>query len=375
MFEHAKVFGSASLVAALTLCAFGSVTAAPPAYPDTRAALQRLTESDGAPGALLEVRDGGGRTVLTSGVADLDTHAPLAGDSRFRIGSMTKMFVATVVLQLVGEGRIALDAPVEQYLPGLIHGNGNDGHDITVRQLLQHTGGLPDYVQYLDLSQIVEAPATHHDPTELVRVALEHPRVFAPGTDWQYSNTGYVLAGMIIEKVTGRPYGDEIQRRIVAPLGLADTSVPGDDQAIPGTHSRGYLRPQDSVIDTTAFNPSVAGASGAVISTVSDLNRFLDALVNGRLLRPAELQAMMTTRPTGDSDGSAYGLGLISSPLPCGGTYWGHDGGIPGFRSLGGITTDGRTATAMENLFTAGDDTLNADLRTAVTTALCESAR
>ncbi|WP_040806760.1 serine hydrolase domain-containing protein [Nocardia concava] len=375
MFKYAKAFGSASLVATLMLCTYGSVAATPPGYPDTRTALQRLTEADGAPGALLEVRDAHGRTVLTSGVANRDTHAPMTGDARFRIGSMTKIFVATVVLQLVGEGRLDLDAPVERYLPGVVRGDGYDGHDITVRQLLQHTSGLPDYVDFLDLTQITTSPATHHDPMELVRLALAQPRTFAPGTGWHYSNTGYLLAGMIIDKVTGHPYAEEIDSRIIRPLALTDTLVPGDDQEIPGTHSQGYLKSADSMVDITRFNPTVAGASGAMISTASDLNRFLDALVNGRLLRPAELQAMMTTRPTGDSDGSAYGLGLISTPLPCGGSYWNHDGGTPGFRSLGGATSDGRTATAMANLLAPGDDILAADLSAAVTTALCESAR
>ncbi|WP_433599195.1 serine hydrolase domain-containing protein [Nocardia sp. CA-135953] len=349
------------------------MTTPPPGYTDVRAILQRLTGTDGAPGALLEVSDAHGRTVLTSGVANTETHAPIAGDSRFRIGSMTKMFVATVVLQLVAEQRVRLDTPVEQYLVGVITGNGNDGHDITVRQLLQHTSGLPDYLDYLDLNEVLTTPAAHHDPLELVQLALNHRRLFAPGTGQQYSNTNYVLAGMLIEKVTGRPYGQEIEHRVIAPLGLHDTSIPGDETAIPGTHPQGYAKPDNTLVDMTEVNPSVAGASGAMISSAADLNRFLDALVNGRLLQPSELRAMMTTHPTGDSSSGTYGLGLESSPLPCGGVYWGHDGGILGFQALGGATTDGRSVTVMTNLYPGSTDATATGMRTALTTALCES--
>ncbi|MCO5993857.1 serine hydrolase domain-containing protein [Actinoallomurus rhizosphaericola] len=359
-----------------TTAAARARAAAPAAapYADVREILQRLTAVDGAPGALAEVSDAHGRTVMTSGAADTGTRAPMAGGSRFRIGSMTKMFVATVVLQLVGEHRVALDAPVERYLPGVIRGNGNDGRDITVRQLLQHTSGLPDYLSYLTPQQILNDPLAHHDPRDLVGIALAHPSLFAPGTGWKYSNTNYLLAGMLIENVTGHPYGQEIDRRVSRRLGLRDTSVPGDEPGISGTHPRGYAKPGSSgLVDVTAFNPSVAGASGAMISSGADLDRFLGALVNGRLLRPAELRAMMTTRPTGDSSGRAYGLGLQSRPLPCGGLYWGHDGDIFGFETMGGVTPSGRAVTVMANLDPGGSDAQDADMRTAVTTALCES--
>ncbi len=146
--------------------------------------LRRLTTHDGVPGALAEVRDRRGNTVLTSGVADVDSHAPVHRDSRFRIGSMTKMFTATTVLQLVEEGDVRLDAPVERYLPGVIRGHGNDGRKITVRQLLQHTSRLPDFLDYLRPQDIVADPLAHHDPRDLVALALQHPPVDKPDTDW-----------------------------------------------------------------------------------------------------------------------------------------------------------------------------------------------
>ncbi|HEU5026382.1 MAG TPA: serine hydrolase domain-containing protein [Spirillospora sp.] len=338
------------------------------------AILERLTTDDGAPGALLEVRDRDGGTVLTSGVGDVRDRTPVPRDSRFRIGSVTKTFVATVVLQLVGEHRVVLDAPVERYLPGVIRGHGNDGRRITVRQLLQHTSGLPDYLDYVTPQDILKDPLAHHDLRDMVDVALTHHRVFKPGRKWQYSNTNYLVAGLLIENVTGRPYGEEITRRIIGPLGLHATSVPGDSPAIPGPHPRGYVRPGEGapLMDVTELNPTVAGPGGGMVSSASDLGRFMAALLDGRLLGPAQLREMMRTRPTGNADGRAYGLGLESRPLPCGGLYWGHTGDMLGFETVTGATAGGRQATVMVNLDPGGSDAQDADMEAAVQTALCE---
>ncbi|NGO48894.1 serine hydrolase domain-containing protein [Streptomyces ureilyticus] len=339
-----------------------------------RELLHRLTTVDGAPGALAEVRDRRGSTVLTSGVADVKTHAPVRRDSRFRIGSMTKTFVATVMLQLVGERRVVLDAPVDRYLPGVVRGHGNDGRKITVRQLLQHTSGVPDILDHLRPQEILKDPLAHHDTRDLVNIALAHPPTFEPGTGWRYSSTGYLLAGMIIERVTGHPYGEEIRRRIITPLGLRETHVPGDASAIPGPHPRGYVRPgEDAPLrDITAISPSVGGAAGEMISSGGDVNRFLDALVRGELLRPAQLREMTKTRPTGNPDGRAYGLGLESRPLPCGGLYWGHTGDFLGYETAAGATVHGRQATVMVNLGPGASDAQSDDMKAAVQTALCE---
>ncbi|MGR4853923.1 serine hydrolase domain-containing protein [Streptomyces sp. LARHCF252] len=344
-----------------------------------RALMHRLTTADGAPGALVATRDRGGSAVLTSGVADVDSQVPVRGDSRFRIGSMTKPFVATVVLQLVGEHRVDLDAPVERYLPGVVRGHGNDGRVITVRMLLQQTSGLPNYLDYLNPQDILKDPLAHHDTRDLVNLALAHPPTFEkpgakPGSEWHYSNTNYLLAGMLIEKVTGHSYGEEIRRRIIEPLGLHDTSVPGDATSIPGPHPRGYVRPGEDapLMDITAFTPSIAGVSGEMISSGTDLNRFLGALVRGKLLRPAQLKAMMKTRSTGSDDGRAYGLGLESRPLPCGGLYWGHGGDVFGYQTAGGATADGRQTAVMTNVDPGGTDAQDDDMKAAVQTGLCE---
>src|SRR5262249_21132742 len=162
----------------------------------------------------------------------------------------------------------------------------------------QHTSGLPDYVRYLSFPDIIAHPYVHRDPAELLSLALAHPPVFPPGTSWSYSNTNYLLAGMLIEKVTGHPYGEEIRRRILTPLGLRQTYVPTDDPAIPGPHPRGYVRTDAGLVDRTEFNPSVAIASGSMISSGPDMSRFFTALIGGRLLHPAQLREMMTTRAT-----------------------------------------------------------------------------
>lgn len=294
-----------------------------------RQVLDRLTGEDGAPGALAQLRTKRGTTTLTSGVADVATQAPMRADCTYRIGSMTKMYVATVVLQLVGEGRVSLDAPVERYLPGVVRANGNDGRNIRVRDLLQHTSRLPDYLAYWTPPQILADRFAHHDLSDLLAVAPAHPPVTVdtPG-GFHYSNTDYVLLSLLIEKVTGRSYGTEISQRIVKPLGLRSTSVPGDASTIPGTHPRGYVKPSADAdpMDVTEFNPTVAAGAGDMISSASDMSRFLGAFLGGQLLPRAELARMTDVEPTGHAGSRAYGLGLERWSLPCGGVFWGHQG-------------------------------------------------
>jgi D-alanyl-D-alanine carboxypeptidase len=372
LFRFARTIGCA-LTLALAASAAPAASASGGDHTTLRQVLHRLTTADGAPGALVGVRDRSGSMVLTSGVADLATGAPVPAGARWRIGSATKTFVATVVLQLVAEHRVALDAPVERYLPGVVRGHGNDGRRITVRELLQHTSGLPDVLTYLTPQQILADRYAHHDTIDLVKIALAHRRLFRPGEDWRYSNTDYLVAGLIVERVTGHPYGTEVQRRILTPLGLRATSVPGDRVTIPGPHPLGYVRPGEDAapIEVTELNPTVAGPAGGMISSAADLARFFGALVGGRLLPPAELREMMTTRDTGGAYDRAYGLGLERKTLPCGGVYWGHDGDMLGFATATGVTTDGRAATVMVNLDPGGSDAQESDLQTALQTALC----
>ncbi|WP_242438514.1 serine hydrolase domain-containing protein [Streptomyces sp. CB00455] len=320
-----------------------SATAA--ARPDpVQQGLGALVRDDGMPAALASVMDRAGRTrTYTAGVGDLATGAKVPADGQVRIGSTTKTFTAVTVLQLVGEGRIALDSPVETYLPGLVRGEGIDGRHITVRELLQHTSGLPEYGSDIPDDDL---PHRYFDPRDLLDIAFRHKADFAPGTSWAYSNTNYVVAGLIVQKVTGRPLAEEIDRRIIKRIGLRHTYFPAPgDKTIREPHPRGYHRNAAGapLRDFTEIDPSAAWAAGQLISTNSDVNRFFTALMTGRLLPAAQLAQMRTTVPIGDT-GAGYGLGLMSRPLSCGGVYWGHGGDIPGYETRGGITDDGRAA-------------------------------
>lgn len=310
----------------------------------------------GAPGVLAEADDADGEWNASSGVADRRSQQPRRAGDRFRIGSITKTFVATVLLQLEAEGRIDVDDSVEKWLPGVVRGNGNDGRRITVRQLLDHTSGLYDYTADpgFRAAHFGRAFLSHrydtHTPAELVRIATAHPPLFAPGQGWSYSNTDYVLAGMVIQAVTGHGYAHEIERRILRPLGLHATSLPGTRPYLRGRHGRAYSRlfgaPRGAgVHDVTEFDPSLAGASGEMVSTTGDLIAFLRGLLDGELL-PRRQLVEMTATVASDEPGARYGLGLREQRLSCGTTVWGHDGGIYGSQSTVFTTRDGRHAAA-----------------------------
>jgi D-alanyl-D-alanine carboxypeptidase len=235
--------------------------------------MQRDLNATVVPGVLAEVRAGGRELRGTSGVADLGSGAPVNGDGFFRIGSDTKTFIAVVALQLVAEHRLSLDDTVEHWLPALVSGNGNDGGQITVRQLLQHTSGLHNYT--VDLQARITSPVAARElefhqfsRQDLLNLALASQPDFAPGAGWNYSNTNYILLGMIIEKVTHDSWGNEVTRRIIGPLGLRHTYAPGNSTALPQPHATGYLFfSKDAKIDVTAQNMSWADSAGALIST------------------------------------------------------------------------------------------------------------
>lgn len=306
--------------------------------------LDALVRADHFPGALAAVRGRRGPTRdYVAGVADLATGARMPVNARVRIASNTKMFTATVVLQLVGEGLVELDEPIETYLPGLVQG-------ITVRQLLQHTSGLPDYDEVLLGQDYLAVQHTYFEPRQLVDAALSRPRLFEPGEGWSYSNTNYVLAGLLVQKVTGRPVGEEITRRIIEPLGLRDTYWP-EEQTIRGPHPHSYWPGADGqLVDVTEQDVSAGWAAGQLIGTPRDLNTFLTALIGGRLLKPAQLKEMRTLvdAPEFDTTGTArYGLGLATVNLTCGGVAWTHGGNAPGTVTRNAVTEDGRAATVV----------------------------
>ncbi|MFE6056834.1 serine hydrolase domain-containing protein [Kitasatospora sp. NPDC056446] len=305
------------------------------------AALAALTDLGYSTSALAAVREDG-RLVWrdATGVADLATRAPADPEGRFRIGSSTKTFVATTLLQLVGEHRLDLDDHLESLLPGIVP----NSTGITVRQLLNHTSGVADYTKdpafdFYQPGWLTTGRFTSYSLRDLVGIADRYPPTFAPGQDWKYSNTNYILVAMIIEKLTGHSWSDEVTRRIIRPLHLTGTSLPGDLPFIPGPHAHGYLKTATGPVDVTLLNPSMAGPSGGAVSTTADLTAFLRALFGGRLLRPAELAAMQQTTTHGE--GRTYGLGIQRMDTPCG-PVWGHAGGIPGYLNTMLSSPDGK---------------------------------
>ncbi|MEU3562071.1 serine hydrolase domain-containing protein [Kitasatospora sp. NPDC006786] len=366
----ALALSTAAAVGALTPPAASAASAAAP--PDVvQQGLNALVRTDGVPAALATVRDGRGRTRdYTAGVGDLATGAKVPVGGQVRIGSNTKTFTAVAVLQLVGEGKVDLDAFVDTYLPGLVRGEGGDGRGITVRQLLQHTSGLPDYEGLLD-----EASLRHRyfEPRELLDLALGQKSVSAPGEKFGYSSTNYVLAGLIVQRVTGRPLAEEIDRRIVRRIGLRHTYFPAaGDRTIREAHPKGYRKDSADgpLTDFTELDPSAGWAAGQMISTNADLDRFFtELLVPDRLLPAAQLAQMRATVPVGDS-GMGSGLGVFSRPLSCGGVYWGHGGDIPGYETRGGATDDGRAVNIAVTTVPA-DYAVTRHLEDVVDAALC----
>ncbi|MEV2256628.1 serine hydrolase domain-containing protein [Streptomyces sp. NPDC050147] len=244
----------------------------------------------------------------------------------FRAGSITKTFIATVILQLAAEHRLSLSDPVKRHLPGLFRDSDPEDRALTLRSLLTHTSGLADYYTTGAKGPV---PLT---PTEAVRTALALPAT-TPGR-WSYSNTNYVVLGMVIKQVTGRSYAAETARRILTPLRLSGTSFPGTRTTLPSPHGRAYTSEGQ---DVTALNPGGAGAAGELISTLADLNRFYAALLAGRLLPMTQLRQMLNTRAAQ----GRYGMGVYPQKLPCGTTVWGHNGRISGSYVRTAATRDG----------------------------------
>lgn len=283
-----------------------------------------------------------------AGIADRATGREAEPDQLVRVGSSTKMFTAVVVMQLVDEGRVDLDGSIEDQLPGVLHGEGIDGRLVSVRHLLQHTSGLPDYVGAL----MSDDAAFFRDtsPGDLLNIAFQAPPVCAPGERWAYSNTNYLVLGLLIEAVTGNSLEDEVTHRILTPLKLVKTLMPrGGERTIPEPHLRGYHldRGREGLADWTETDPSSAWGSGQIISTPAELNIFLQALLSGELTSSEALTQMTTTVPADETfwPGTRYGLGLQFYPLSSGGTAWGHGGDFPGYQTRNAVREDGVAVT------------------------------
>ncbi|MFI6944376.1 serine hydrolase domain-containing protein [Streptomyces sp. NPDC050418] len=318
----------------------------------TQSALDAVVAA-GVPGVTARVTDRHGTWKGTSGVGDLSDGTPRGARDRYRVGSVTKTFVATVLLQLQGEGRVDLDDPVEKWLPGLVRGEGYDAERITLRHLLNHTSGIYDFLDDEEFAgrffteEFFDHRYDTFTPQELVATGVRNKARFEPGEEWDYSNTNYVLAALVIEKATGEAYGDEIERRIIKPLGLRGTSVPGTDSRVPKPSSRAYhsfTGPGGKLRDVTELNPSAAFGSGEMISDSRDLTRFYSALLRGRLLPREQLAEMKDTVEV--APGTDYGLGLQRWRTSCGVLVWGHGGDIHGSSTTAVTTSDGRHTIA-----------------------------
>ncbi len=337
-----------------TACTGPASAAAEHGHEAVQAVLDSAVTTGGLPGIVTEIREDGRSWFGTAGVADLDTGQPRFPADRFRIGSTTKTFVATVLLQLVAEHRVGLDDSVQKWLPGLVEGNGYDGSKITIRELLNMTSGVYNYAEDAGVgAEFVGLPFLTHrfdsfTPAQTVELGIRNPPNFQPGQGWHYSDTNYTLAGMIIERATGDSLADEIARRIAQPLHLTATYLPvGNDPTIHGPHGRYYSKlmlpgPDATIYDVTEQNPTAGWAAGGIISTVGDLDRYFGALVGGQLLPPAQQREMLQMLPTKQwIPDTEYGLGLAQITLSCT-TVYGMGGAIDGSWTYTFGSRDGR---------------------------------
>ncbi|MEV6331165.1 serine hydrolase domain-containing protein [Streptomyces sp. NPDC051909] len=331
--------------------------------------------ANGAPGAMARYSGPEGVRSRTVGVQDRTTGEAMDVRSRFRIGSVSKTFSTVVLLQLVDEGRLELDQPVNRYLPGLLPDD-----RITVRHLLTHRSGLADYTDPMFEHTVPGFESVRNRVftyQELVDLSLALPRTTEPGVSYKYSNANFVVVGMLIEKLTGRPVADAYQRRIFKPLKLRGTSYVHPDTRIAGPHVHGYLHPDEAgapLVDSTEQTVSWAQSAGAVISTTADLDTFMSALMRGRLLSPAMLDAMTTVTPTDTANTRFYGLGLRRYDLSCGTQVYGHTGTVQGFYTYAFATRDGRrSVSALAN--TSNHGAANTALGGTLEAAFCGTAK
>jgi Tol biopolymer transport system component/CubicO group peptidase (beta-lactamase class C family) len=268
----------------------------------------------GARSVIVFVSAGGKEYVATAGAR------PPKADQRFRVGSVTKTFTATLALKLVEEGKLRIDSTLENHLPGVVP----RGDEITIGQLLQHRSGLVNYTDDRYLSWLQRASRSRATrPIDVLRFAGSKPLAFKPGYRGRYSNTNYIALGLVIESVTGRTYEDELERPILRPLELAHTEL-AKTRRLPDLKGE-VPAPPGWPREVDWLNPNISWAAGAIVSNVRDVSHFYSALLSGHVLSNASLATMKETVAAGGAAG--VGLGIFSNALPCG-RSWGHAGGI-----------------------------------------------
>ncbi|MFD7029543.1 serine hydrolase domain-containing protein [Streptomyces sp. NPDC059917] len=307
-----------------TGAAFPQLNAAVAAQLD--AAVREVMRETGVPGATVGLwAPGKGSYVKSFGVADKVTGEPMRGDLRVRIGSETKTFTVTALLQLVDQGKLGLDDTIGTYVPGVPNGD-----RITLRELAGMRSGLFNYTLDPGMIKAFEGdPAQSFEPQQLLDYSFKHPVNFAPGAKFEYSNTNLVLLGLVVEKVTGRPLHEVIAQDVLEPAGLRDTLFPTDAR-LPDPHAHGYTDQTASgkIADATDWNPSWAWAAGAMISDLQDLRGWARVLATGTLLTPATQAERLKTTAM-DIPGAGYGLGIFDVQ-----GWIGHNGSLPGYETL-----------------------------------------
>lgn len=354
--SRSLLLGAATASVCLSLLTSSALAVQAPTRAQVQRALDR-TVAAGAPGAVAVIKGPHGRERYSAGLANVRRGTPISPRNHQRVGSITKQFTATVVLQLVGEGRIGLQDSVAKWLPGVVPG----GEQITVRELLNMTSGLANYCSVPETSTLCDPPPADMShrwtPRQLVDIGVNGPRAFDPGEGWMYTNTNYVLLEMIVRRATGNSLGAELRRRIFRPLGLKNTSYAPTRLSIPKPFTHGYdvLAAGSWPPDVTRTSPTIGWGAGAIVSRPGDIATFERALLGGRLLPPGLLSRMKTPTP-GSLRGAppyypfgwgTYGLGLFHFTWSHACGAWGHGGDFQGYHSLGVATGNGRRGAAM----------------------------
>ncbi|MFD0264921.1 serine hydrolase domain-containing protein [Kitasatospora indigofera] len=290
------------------------------------AAVQQTMTQTGVPGVSVGIwLPGQGQYVKSFGVADKKTGAPMTVDLYSRIGSETKTFTATALLELVDDGLVGLDDPISAYVSGVPNGD-----NITLRNLAEMRSGLFPYSADPDFVTALESdPTKPFTPEQLLAYGYKHPNISGPGVQFLYNNSNYILLGLVVEKVSGIPLAEFIHDRVTGPSGLEHTLFPKGAE-FPSPHAHGYTNQTltGATVDATDWNPSWGWAAGAMISTLDDLKRWAKIVATGELLSP-ETQAQRTKFLPTTLPGAGYGLGLFDIQ-----GWVGHNGSLPGYESL-----------------------------------------
>jgi D-alanyl-D-alanine carboxypeptidase len=357
-----------------------------------------LTEPGGPPGVITVIQSGSDRREIGVGVANTSTNQPMTGDATMRIASISKAFNGAVILSLVASGKLALSDTVAQLLPTAPASWGK----VTLAQVLQHTSGLPDYIKSpVFVKELIANPQMQRTPEQLLGYVADQPPAFPAGTEYLYSDTDNIVAGLIAEKATGKPYQDLVSSLVADPLKLSETELPATS-AMPDGFIHGY-EPAEEVAPAATeatgaaagsagasaptgptdvselINPGLAWASGGMISTPFDLNTFFRAYATGQLTTPAVHQAQLQFVPGGGGPpgpgANSSGLSIYRYVTPCG-TVYGHTGNMPGYTLFAASTPDGTRSVvvaANSQISSKGDNPTFKKLLAVQNAAICSA--